>query len=153
VTWNWLWGKQRNLKESGCYDSLDFNKSRRTTCQSIWAQKIEKKIFVQCKNEDGSWRIRMNYELNELIENADIVKFVKSRRIAWLGSRDADGWQENVSEWKPLGTRIRRRARKRWVVDIEEDMQITGIKGWRKQCKERTEWKRITEKAKTRTGL
>jgi len=33
----------------------------------------------------------MNYELNELIENADIVKFIKSRRIAWLGSRDADG--------------------------------------------------------------
>jgi hypothetical protein len=42
------------------------------------------------QNEDGSWRIRMNYELNELIENADIVKFIKSR-IAWLGSRDADG--------------------------------------------------------------
>jgi len=23
------------------------------------------------QNEDGSWRIRMNYELNELIENTD----------------------------------------------------------------------------------
>ena len=27
----------------------------------------------------------MNYELNELTGNADIVKFIKSRRIAWLG--------------------------------------------------------------------
>jgi hypothetical protein len=27
----------------------------------------------------------MNYELNELIKNAPIVKFIKSRRIAWLG--------------------------------------------------------------------
>jgi len=35
--------------------------------------------------KDGSWRIRMNHELNEFIENADIVRFVKSRRIAWLG--------------------------------------------------------------------
>jgi hypothetical protein len=26
----------------------------------------------------------MNYELNELIENADIVRFIKSRRITWL---------------------------------------------------------------------
>jgi len=26
-----------------------------------------------------------SYELNELIENADIVRFIKSRRIAWLG--------------------------------------------------------------------
>ena len=37
------------------------------------------------QNEDGSWRIRMNYELNELIENADRVRFIKRRRRAWLG--------------------------------------------------------------------
>jgi hypothetical protein len=30
-------------------------------------------------------RIRMNYELNNLIKNADIVRFVKSKRMAWLG--------------------------------------------------------------------
>ena len=27
----------------------------------------------------------MNYELNELIGNTDKVRFIKSRRIAWLG--------------------------------------------------------------------
>jgi len=27
----------------------------------------------------------MNYELNELIEKADIIRFIKSRRIAWIG--------------------------------------------------------------------
>jgi len=36
-------------------------------------------------NEDGYWRNRMNYELVKLIANADIVRFIKSRRIAWLG--------------------------------------------------------------------
>jgi hypothetical protein len=41
------------------------------------------------QNENGSWRIRMNYELSKLIENADIVRFIKRRRIALLG--DADG--------------------------------------------------------------
>jgi len=35
--------------------------------------------------EDGFWRIRMNHELNDLIKNADIVRFVKSRKMAWLG--------------------------------------------------------------------
>jgi len=50
--------------------------------------------------------------------------------------------------WKPTGTRIRGRPRKRWIVDIEEDMQIMGIRRWRKQCEERAEWKKITEKAK-----
>jgi len=37
------------------------------------------------QNQDGSWRIRTYHELNELIENAGIAKFIKSRRIAWLG--------------------------------------------------------------------
>ena len=56
-------------------------------------------------------------------------------------------------EWKPTGRRIRGRPRKRWVEDIEEDIQALGIRLWRKLSKERTEWRRITEKAKTRSGL
>jgi len=85
------------------------------------------------QNEGGSWRIRMNYKLNELIENADIVRFIKSRRIAWLGHmmRMDD---KRILEWKPIGTRIRGRPRKRWIADIEEDVQIMRIQQWRKQC-------------------
>ena len=55
--------------------------------------------------------------------------------------------------WKPIGKRFRGRPRKRWIVDIEEGMKITGIKRWRKQCKERAEWKRLIEKTNTHTGL
>jgi hypothetical protein len=54
---------------------------------------------------------------------------------------------KRILEWKPIGMRIRGRPRKRWIVDIEEDMQIMGLRR-RKECKERAEWKRITEKAK-----
>ena len=39
-----------------------------------------RKIFGPVQNGDGSWRIRMNYELNELIENADIVRFIKKKK-------------------------------------------------------------------------
>jgi len=60
---------------------------------------------------------------------------------------------KKILEWKPIGARIRGRPRKRWIADIEEGMQIIGIKGWRKQCKERAEWKRTTEKAKTHRAL
>jgi hypothetical protein len=38
-------------------------------------------------------------------------------------------------------------------IKLIENMQIMGIKQWIKQCKERAEWKRITEKAKTHSGL
>jgi hypothetical protein len=60
---------------------------------------------------------------------------------------------KRLLEWKPIGKKFRRRPRKRRIVDIEEVMQIMGIRWWRKQCKERAEWKRITEKAKTHSGL
>jgi len=60
---------------------------------------------------------------------------------------------KRILEWKPIGTRIRGRPRKRWIADIEKDMQIMGIRQWRKQFEERAEWKRITEKAKTQSGL
>jgi hypothetical protein len=97
----------------------------------------------------------MNYALNELIENADIVRFIKSRRIAWVGHvmrMDDKRTPKRVVEWKPIDMRIRGRPRKRWIGGIEEDMQIMGIRRWRKQFRERAEWKRITEKAKTHSG-
>ena len=58
-----------------------------------------------------------------------------------------------ILEWKPVGRRIRGRPRKRWIENVEEDIQMNGIRGWRKLSKERTEWKKITEKAKTHRGL
>ena len=134
---------------------MDNNKPGRTLFK-IFERRILRKIFGPVKNEDGSWIIRMNYELNELIENVDVVRFIKSRRIAWLGHvmrMDDKRTPKRILDWKPLGRRIRGRPRKRWIEDIEEDMKIMGIRRWRKQCEERAEWKRITEKAKTRSGL
>ena len=58
-----------------------------------------------------------------------------------------------ILEWKPMGRRIRGRTRKRWIEDVQEDIQSLGIRGWRKLSKERTEWKKIAEKAKTHSGF
>jgi hypothetical protein len=72
----------------------------------------------------------MNYELNELTENADIERFVKSR-IACLGQvmrKDDKRTPKRISEWKPIGTRIRGRPRKRWIVDIERRYANNGNK-------------------------
>jgi hypothetical protein len=95
------------------------------------------------QNEDGLWRIRMNYELNERIGNAD-VRFIKSRRIAWLGHvmrMDDKRTPKRILHWKPIGTRTRGRPRKRYIAGIKEDLQIMGVRQWRKQCGERAEWK------------
>jgi hypothetical protein len=98
----------------------------------------------------------MNYELNELIGNADIVGFIKSRRIAWLAHVmriDNKKTPKRILQCKPVGTRTRGRPRKRWIAGIEENLQIMGVRRWRKQCEKRVKWKKITEKAKTHSGL
>ena len=64
----------------------------------------------------------MNYELNELIGNADIVRFIKSGRIAWLGHvmrMDDKRTSKRILQWKPIGMRSRGRPRKRWIAGIE----------------------------------
>jgi len=54
----------------------------------------------------------MNYELNELIKSTDMVRFIKSRRIAWLGHvlrMDDKRRPKRILELKPISTRIRGR--------------------------------------------
>jgi hypothetical protein len=75
----------------------------------------------------------MNYDLNKLIKNTDIVRFIKGRRIAWLGhvmQMVDKRTPKRILEWKHRGTRIGGRPRKRWIVDIEEDTQIMEIRWW-----------------------
>jgi hypothetical protein len=63
----------------------------------------------------------MNYELNDLAENADRhseINKKKSRKVAWIGHvmrMDDKRAPNRVSEWKPIGTRIKGRPRKRRI--------------------------------------
>jgi hypothetical protein len=46
----------------------------------------------------------------ELIGNADTVRFIKSRRIAWLGHvmrMDDKRTPKRILQWKAIGTRTR----------------------------------------------
>jgi hypothetical protein len=71
-------------------------------------------------------------ELNELIRSSDIVRFIKSKRIAWIGHvmrMEETRIPKRLLEWKPMGRRIRGRPRKRWLEDIEDDIHTMGIRG------------------------
>jgi hypothetical protein len=66
---------------------------------------------------------------------------------------DDKGTHKRILQWKPIGTRTRGRPRKRWIADIEENVRIIEVRWWRMQCEERVQWKELTEKAKTHSGL
>jgi hypothetical protein len=63
----------------------------------------------------------------------------KNTIIAWLGRVM---WMvekripKRVLECKPTGRRIRGRPRKKWIEDIEEDIQSMRIRGWRKKFRD-----------------
>jgi len=52
--------------------------------------------------------------------------------MAWLGHvmrMEGKRIPKRVLQWKPIDRRNRGRRRKRWIEDIEEDIQIMGIRG------------------------
>ena len=65
---------------------------------------------------------------------------------------DGGRMPRRILEWKPMGRRIRGRPRKRWIEDVEDDIQTMGISGWRKLSKERTEWKKSPRRLKHIVG-
>jgi hypothetical protein len=84
----------------------------------IFERRILRKIFDPVQNEDGFWRIRMNHELNNLIKNADIVRYVKKKE--WLGWVMRCGWKEKEytkEYW----------SGNQWVGETEEDQGKDGL--------------------------
>jgi hypothetical protein len=51
---------------------------------AVFERKILRKIYGTVK-EHELWRIRRNDELEDMIKGENIVRFIKSQRIRWLG--------------------------------------------------------------------
>ena len=51
----------------------------------IFERKILRKIFGPNKQPDGSWKIKTNIEFDNIMNHKNIVREIKSRRLAWLG--------------------------------------------------------------------
>ena len=88
------------------------------------------RISEKVIESNGEWRIRTNSELEQLMKNEDIVKFIKSRGLAWKGHAvrmDGNRIQRRIMEWKTVGRRKRGRPRERWMDDIEKDIQVMNF--------------------------
>jgi hypothetical protein len=51
----------------------------------IFETKILRKIFGPTKELNGLWRIKTNEELGDLIQQKNIIRFIKSQRFKRLG--------------------------------------------------------------------
>jgi hypothetical protein len=62
---------------------MDANSNRREYTEYL-REIIVRRIYGPVL-ENNVWRIRYNEELNTLLKGEDIVRFIKSLRIRWLG--------------------------------------------------------------------
>jgi hypothetical protein len=105
---------------------------------AVFERKIVRKIYGPVK-ENELWRIRRNDELEDIIKGENIVRFIKSQRIRWLGhiERMQDTAIPKKMYGKLYATRRRGRPKTRWLDDVSTDLRKMGINEWRDRARDR----------------
>jgi hypothetical protein len=94
-------------------------------------------------------------EIDNLMEGADIVRFIKAQRIKWVGHIQRMNQERptgKLLDWKPMGTRTVGKLRHRWQ-DVMEDLKKLKVKNWKEAAKDRRTWRDLAERVKTHKGL
>jgi hypothetical protein len=81
---------------------------------------------------------------------------MKGQRISWLGhleSMQEDRIPKKIFTQELEGTRQRGRPRKRWIEEVERDLQVLGVRRWRELMTDRENWRGIARQAKAHSGL
>jgi hypothetical protein len=113
-------------------------------------RKILRKIFGPVQDR-GGWRIRYNEELEELIKNEDIVRFIKACRISWLGhvERMSDyAMTKRILYGKLFSTRERGRPKNRWIDGVTMDLRKMKV-----MTQNRSVWRHVVKEAKAHPEL
>jgi hypothetical protein len=119
---------------------------------SVFEREILRKIFGPTEENNGTWRIKTNKELDELIKHRNIINYVKSQRLSWfehINRMPETSIVRKIYIWKPFTSRAVARPKSRWEDDVRNGMgRVKHIK-WTEQVQDRLKWKITVEKART----
>jgi hypothetical protein len=90
------------------------------------------------------------------MKEENIVRFIKSQRLAWYGHVKRMEDNNNVRaivKWNRIDRRLRGKPKTRWKDDVEADLRAMKITNWRTRIEDKLAWKKIVEQAKTLPGL
>jgi hypothetical protein len=122
----------------------------------VFERRVLRKLYRPTQDNDGTWRIKTNEELDILIKKKNIVRFIKSQRLRWAAHvirMDAARTVKKLTEWEPCLSRPVGRPRLRWMEQVEEGLKKMKVRNWRKKCKDRRWWNEIIKQTKTHQGL
>jgi hypothetical protein len=88
------------------------------------------KIFEPTKELNVLWRIKTNEEPDDLIQRENIIIFIKSQRLKWLGHVERmpkEIEDTKIYKWKPFASRPIGRSKNRWEDDVRKDLQTMKI--------------------------
>ena len=121
----------------------------------IFERKIFRRIYGP-KYENGEWKSRTNWELEEMSKGENVVKWIKGQRISWLGHlerMEEERMLKKIFTQELEETRRKGRPRKGWKEEVERDLQVLGVRRWRKLVMDRKKWKDIVRHAKAYSGV
>jgi hypothetical protein len=97
----------------------------------VFERKILRRIFGPTQKANGEWRLKTNEELEEAINNENVVRYIKYKRLGWLGNVERmtnERVAKTIYKWKPYATRPKGRPRVRWEDNVRNDLRKMG--GW-----------------------
>jgi len=86
----------------------------------------DRKIFGPTKEDNNTWRIKTNKELDKLIKHQNIINYVKDQRLSWFGpiNRMPEiSIVKKIYKWKPFTSRPVGRSKSRWEDDVRNDLK------------------------------
>ena len=83
----------------------------------------------------------------------NIIKLVKGQRLGRLGRMEEDRMPKKIFTQELEGTRRRGRPRKRWKEEVERDLQVLGVRRWRKWVMDSKKWKDLFDRPKPTVGF
>jgi len=89
----------------------------------IFERRVRRKIYRPTQDNDGTWRIKTNEELEILIKKQIIVRFIKSQRLCWAAHvirMDTIRTVKKLTEWEPCSSRPVGRPTLRWLEQVEK---------------------------------
>jgi len=85
-----------------------------------------RRIFGPTQKASGERRLKINEELEKIINNENIVRYIKYKRLSWLGYVERmtnERVAKTIYKWKPYATRLKGRPRIRWEDDVRNDLR------------------------------